>query len=76
LPTITEQQKVGLHSLPQQMYVVWAEESLAQASVQACQCGLTKPAPVVSMHTDSISNSAIVSNDYVLLLSILCTCVQ
>jgi len=28
------------------------------------------------MHTDHLSNSAILSNDYVLLLNALCTCMQ
>jgi len=46
------------------MYTVWAEELLTQASVHApIQCG--SPCLLyVSMHTDRISNSVILSNEY------------
>ena len=49
------------------MYMYAEESLLTQASVQApSQRGLTKP---VSTHTDHISNSVILSNDYVSLIS-------
>jgi len=48
------------------------EQTLTQASVQAP----IEPVHPTSMYTDHISNSAIWSNDYALLLSALCACVQ
>jgi len=73
LPSITEQQSQA-SSVDA---CNWAEESLTQAFVQVLrQCGLTKPGLPVSRHSDWISNSAILSDDYILLLSVLCTGIQ
>ena len=53
-------------SLPSQAsYTVLAEESLTRP-------GFFKHSP----HTNSISNSAILSNNYILLLSDLCACIH
>jgi len=61
LPSIKEQQ-----SQASSIHICsWAEESLTQASIQVLrQCGLTKPGLPVSMHTDRISNTVILSNEY------------
>ena len=48
---------------------------LASIQTLSQQCWITKPLPL-SMHTNHISNSAILNNNYMLLLSALCACVQ
>jgi len=57
------------------MYAVRAKESLTQASAQVPnQHWLTRPNS--SQSPCSISNSANIGNDYALLLSALCACMQ
>jgi len=69
VPPITEQQ-VCPYRLPQLMYAVLADYASFQEPSQQIMELLS-----ASMHTDRISNSAILSN-YVSLLSDLCACVQ
>jgi len=65
LLSLTEQQKVGLHRLPQLMYELKDHCPMAFAQAPS-QCRLLKPNKQlpVSMHMDCTSNSANLSNDY------------
>jgi len=54
-----------------------ASLSLQASSVHVCSIGLTRPGSFKhSLHTNCISNSAILHNNYILLLSDLCACIH
>ena len=59
------------------MYAVWAEESLTQVSASTESMWIDKVTQLsLSSCTNSTSNSAILSDDYAMLLSAQCACVQ
>jgi len=74
LPFITEQQACP-HRLAQELYAVyWLRNHYPRICSNTKSTMDDKNSPI-SMHTDHISNSAILSNNYVSLSS-LCACVQ
>ena len=57
------------------MHAVLAEESLTRRPIQTLSQQIMEPFPA-STHTDRISNSVMLGNNYVLFPSDLCACVQ